>query len=305
MNAASFRYLALFPLCLLGCDAQPEPGTYVDSLRVLAERADAPYASPGETVNLSALSFDPAGRPLSWAWAICVNPSSSDIQGCFAKMGAWEDAVLSMGQGKDSLELTIPSDALSRLPEPVRDVASVGVVSLACPGEVSFTPGTGGLPVSCREPGTGRELGLDEAIVGLKRIIVRETDRNQNPEIAGITFDGQAWPEDEIQEVGSCDATDFVFETCPAAQKHQLSVNLSPESFEAGQDEFGHAFSEQLVVQYYATEGIFENELKIGKEPQNGWVARKRASGQELRLWFVARDNRGGVSWAERRVRVR
>jgi hypothetical protein len=35
------------------------------------------------------------------------------------------------------------------------------------------------------------------------------------------------------------------------------------------------------------------------------WVARSGSSGNELSLWFVARDGRGGVNWAERRVRVR
>ena len=35
------------------------------------------------------------------------------------------------------------------------------------------------------------------------------------------------------------------------------------------------------------------------------FVARSVASGQELRLWFVARDDRGGVTLAERRVQVR
>jgi hypothetical protein len=34
-------------------------------------------------------------------------------------------------------------------------------------------------------------------------------------------------------------------------------------------------------------------------------VARKAALGQTLTLWFVVRDNRGGVTWAERRVDVR
>jgi hypothetical protein len=46
-------------------------------------------------------------------------------------------------------------------------------------------------------------------------------------------------------------------------------------------------------------------EVRVGNSPQNGWVARKAASGQTLTLWFVARDDRGGVGWTTRRVRVR
>ena len=78
----------------------------------------------------------------------------------------------------------------------------------------------------------------------------------------------------------------------------------TPDSFEAGQDEFGRAFAEQVVIQYYATDGIFEHEVKLGSAPNNGWVARSSASGQTLSIWFVVRDDRGGVSWATRQVTV-
>jgi hypothetical protein len=48
----------------------------------------------------------------------------------------------------------------------------------------------------------------------------------------------------------------------------------------------------------------FEDEVRIAAEAETRWVARSTASGSEQSLWFVARDDRG-VSWAERRVRVR
>ena len=300
--------IAVLPLPLLGCDEPLEPGAKVDSFRVLAEQADQPYAHPGETVQLSSLSFDPALRPISWAWASCVNPASSDLDGCLTQIAGSDDpagAIFASGTGTDTAALTIPPDALSSLPTAARGAATVGVVSAACPGDLSLGAGPGGLPFRCQETGTGRDMALDEFIVGLKRITVRETDRNQNPVITGITFDGQEWPADEVKEVGFCNQTQFVYSTCPSKEKHQLSVTLTPESFEGGKDELGRDFDEAVVVQYYATEGIFENEVKTGKQPKNGWVARKRASGQTVTLWFVARDDRGGVSWAERQVTVR
>jgi hypothetical protein len=60
-----------------------------------------------------------------------------------------------------------------------------------------------------------------------------------------------------------------------------------------------------LIVQYYATEGIFENEVKVGEEPTTRFVARRGAKGKEILLWIVARDDRGGVSWVERRIDVK
>ena len=59
-------------LLVLGCDEPLEPGAKVDSFRVLAERVDQPYAHPGETVQLSSLSFDPENRAVTWAWASCI-----------------------------------------------------------------------------------------------------------------------------------------------------------------------------------------------------------------------------------------
>jgi len=308
MNASSIRVAALVPLLALGCADEVEPGTKVDSLRVLAQQADLPFAHPGETVQLRSLSYDPQGRAITWAWASCVNPSESSLEGCIGRIAESADpasAVFAMGEGVDAATLTVPPDTISRLPASARAAASVGVVSAACPGELRLGEGPGGLPFLCRESGTGRELPLDDFIVGIKRLTIRESERNSNPQIESISFDGEDWPADEIKEVGACAQSNFVYDTCPDDQKHQLEPKISAASFESGQDELGRDFTEQVVVQYYATEGIFENEVKIASEPKNGWVARTSAAGQTLKLWFVVRDNRGGVSWAERQVKVR
>jgi hypothetical protein len=307
MNASRIRFAVLFSLLAAGCSDEVEPGSKVDSLRVLAQQADQPFAHPGETVQLRSLSYDPEGRPLTWAWASCVNPSESSLQGCLDRIAESSDpagAVFATGEGVDSPTLIVPSDVISRLPEGARAAASVGIVSAACPGDLSWGDGVGALPFRCREKGSGRELALDDFIVGIKRLTVRETERNQNPRIERITFDGADWAEDDVKEVGSCDRDDFYYDLCPD-ERHQIAPQVSAESFEAGRDELGRDFTEQVVLQYYATEGIFENEVKIGSEPKNGFVARKRASGQTLQLWFVVRDNRGGVSWAARQLRVR
>ncbi len=300
--------LNALPWLLLGCDTPPEPGTKVDSFRVLAELADQPFAHPGETVQLSSLSFDPQGRQVSWAWASCVNPASSDLNGCLERINEGPDptsSVFALGVGTSSATLTIPTDAIDELPPAARAGATVGVLSVACPGDLSFGQGPNGLPARCQETGTGRDLTLDEFIIGFKRIRVRQTDRNKNPEITGITFDGVDWPATEIKTVGYCDADDFDYGACGDKQKHQLAAVLSADSFESGKDELGRAFEEQVVIQHYATEGIYEFEVRTGKSPKTGWVARKHASGQTVTLWFVARDDRGGVTWAERQATVR
>jgi hypothetical protein len=300
-------FACLLPM-LSACSEALEPGTKVDSLRVLAQAVDRPYAHPGETVKLSALAIDPSERPITWAWASCLNPNDTTLSSCLeriAESGEPESAVFARGERVDAPELVIPEDSLASVPLSVRGFAGIGVISAACPGDLSLEPGPGGLPFRCQEPGTGRTLELDEFVVGIKRVTLRERDRNENPVIERVTFDGEEWPEDEVKEVGWCDQDDFVYDTCPDEEKHELAARLTAASFEAGDDELGRSFEERLVVQYYATEGIFDNEVRAGTAPQNGWVARRSASGQTLRLWFVARDDRGGVTWTERRVRVR
>jgi hypothetical protein len=86
--------------------------------------------------------------------------------------------------------------------------------------------------------------------------------------------------------------------------KHKVVLQVSADSFESGQSEFGVSFREQVIIEYYATEGSFENEIKIASDPENGWVARQSASGQDLTLWFVVHDDRGGATWAARQVHV-
>jgi hypothetical protein len=314
MKTKTMLLSALGLFALVGCGADFDPGSNVSSLRVLTVQADNPYAAPGETVRLEATSHDPEGRDIDWAWVACETPASTSVEGCLIEIAETALAtgsvpLLASGVGQNSVELTIPEDVLDGVPLEARPSVLSGVLSIACPGTLSLdveAAAEGGslLPFRCIDA-SGAELGLHDAIAGVKRVYVREVDRNQNPVIASITFDGEPWPEDEVKEVDACDTGDFTFDDCEGEGDHRIAANLSAESFEAGVDEFGRAFTEELVVQHYATEGIFEYEVRIAELPENRWVARRSASGQELRLWFVARDDRGGVALAERRVRVR
>jgi hypothetical protein len=302
---ASLAFLAT----LAGCATDFDPGSRVTSLRVLAVQADQPFAAPGETVHFESLSFDPEARSISWAWAACVNPPASTVDGCLAKIA--EDAQtngmptgLVLGQNMTAFDFTIPSDALDSVPAASRPAALVGVVNIACPGDITLgTSSLTSMPFKCTDPASVRELGLDEYIVGLKRVRLRTSDRNQNPTISGITFDGADWPESEVKEVAPCDSNSNVYDDCKA-NKHDLAATLTPDSVESGTDEFGVAFTENVIVEYYSTEGTFKDPVRIAGDPQTSFVARKAAAGQDLSLWFVTHDDRGGASWQSRRVHV-
>jgi hypothetical protein len=296
---------ALSVVLLAACGATFDPGSRVTTERLLAVAADQPYARPGDTVKLQALAFDPAGRPTTFGWALCVNPAASTPLGCLAELAAQAERAhvppAVVVSPDPTFTLTVPSDALSSLPPGGRPSASIGVLTIACPGVLTLVPSQG-LPYTC-EAG-GRALDTHEAILGMKRIFIRAKDVNANPAIAAVTWDGAAWPEAEVKEVSACAEHTNVYEDCDGESHHVAAVAAAGVR-EVGIDENGTAFEEQVIVQYYATEGIFEHDVKTAADPETGWKARDVSRGRTVTLWLVLRDDRGGVRWATRQIRVR
>lgn len=277
---------------LTACSGDFDPTSRVTKLRLLAVQADRPFAAPGEEVHLQALAHDPRGRTISWGWATCTLPPSASVTGCLAAIDP-----ASIALGNETFTVRVPADLLTKVPPYARASALIGVVTVACPGTIGVG-NTQGVPITCVE--NGRPLRLEEFEIGMKRVLIRERDRNANPVITAVRFDGALWPESEEREVNACDPGDEV-DDC--AEKHTLAVATTPA--ETGVDERGTAFTESVVVQYYATEGTFLHDVRIAASPETKWVARKRAGASTITVWIVARDDRGGVSWITRRVRVR
>ena len=302
-----------------GCGGDFDPGSRITGLRVLAVKAedDKTYAHPGEKVQLTALwnaSKDDNGGDVGtqWAWATCVNPSSSTVLGCFQKLiedvqktGVRPD--FGIGVNKDVFTFTVPTDALSQLPPEARRNALVGVITIVCSGELTPTPETSPdartVPFQCKAG--DRVLGLDEYIAGFKRIFIREKDRNLNPKPSQITWDGQPWDDKEpFKTITACDTDGNRYDRCTDADHHDVAMVLTDDSYESGKDEYGVDFTEQVIVEYYATEGLFEHDVRIAKDPHTAFVGRTQSKGKTVTLWFVAHDNRGGVTWATRKVVV-
>src|SRR6185436_2379939 len=186
---------------LSACGSDFDPGSRVTGLRVLAVKANAPYAAPGEAVHLDALAFDPQGRALSWGWGLCIDPPSSSVVAC---IDALVPATFLVSPDTPTFDFTVPADVISTVPPAGQSRASVGVVTVVCPGELAYAAGapsierSGTLPFTCRDA-TGRALGVEEYVVGVKRVIARATDRNANPDILQVTWDGADWPATEVK----------------------------------------------------------------------------------------------------------
>jgi hypothetical protein len=302
----------LLALLVTACGNDFDPSSRVNTLRVLAVQADLPYAHPGETVSLVALAHAPDGRALDWGWAACDDPTDTSVLGCVEglreRAARGDDVRLTTADDLDHFTLTVPDDALTRSPAPLPGRALQGVVAVACPGTLQeqldvATTAKDPLPFVCRDD-RGHRLSTFDYIVGMKRVFVRTKDRNANPEIARITWDGDDWPETLVPTVSACDKQTNTTDDCPASLRHRIRVEASPDSAEGGTDETGESFEEQLVVQYYAEDGTFSDDVRVASSPETEWVATPAARGKTLRFWLVLRDDRGGVTWAERQVQV-
>ncbi len=268
--------LALFAALLaVGCSDPFDPAFRVTKTRLLAVSADHPYARDGETVTLRALATGPSA--LTFGWATCFDPPAATVAGCLA---TFDRSTLIIEPSR--IEHTV-----------VARGSMVGVIVVACPGTLDAS-------LACSAG--GRVLRLDEYEVGMKRIVVRARDRNENPTAAAIAFDGTDWPESRVPEIDPCDPGD-TFDDCPAATKHRIDV--TPTAIESGVVELGVAFTEQVLVQYYATEGTFDSSVRTAAAPGTEWVARRRSSGELIEFFIVVRDDRGGASFTTRRARVR
>jgi hypothetical protein len=107
-----------------------------------------------------------------------------------------------------------------------------------------------------------------------------------------------------VKTAAPCPTSGHKFGDCDASLRHVVAAIVSPSSLESGVDSFQTSFHEQVVVEHYATEGIFEHDVRVATDASTGWVARSAAAGSMVTLWFVVHDNRGGVAWTERHVQV-
>jgi hypothetical protein len=258
---------------LFGCAEELTPQSLVYDMRVLAVRAEPAAAAPGETVRLDALVVDPFGgdRDLSLLWAACVNPPADNPVRCL------ETATPQVLGEEDAVEAVIPDDALAD-----RQRGTLGVLLFVCAGG-TLTLGERG--ATCAGDDTAQ-------IVAVKRVPIEAEPDNENPEIAGVLFDGEPFGESDLPAVPSCSGD------CTA---HRLTVRASDESAETYQDDDAE-LREELISSFSATSGQMEVPFGFGATTEVEWTP-PLGTGLVL-FWFALRDDRGGVTWVERQALV-
>lgn len=268
------------------------PASRVDTLRVLAVRADQPFARPGEGVHVTALVADGhAPRAVAFAWGVCVNPGSEEADACARGASTFTF-------GGPTFDVQVPGDALATRPAG-SPVGMVGVVFAACAGTL-LQVRTETSPVRCVGP-DGADLGRDGFVWGIKRIVVTESARNANPSIDLLRIDGVEWGTGTAVFV-ACPASSL--RDCARDQRHLVEAIPSPTSVETAL-----GVTEDLVASFYVSQGSVDDDY-ARVDPASGAfhtvvAATEGDPKRSMTMWIVLRDDRGGVTWAARSIEVR
>jgi hypothetical protein len=325
MSTRAILLLATLAGAAGACGSSLPQASLVDSVRILATSADAPYAKPGETVTLKALAVD--GRAdrsqamqVFWLPTVCMNPQGDDYFSCypsFAKRfrpGVDLSSALIPG---DQLIFTMPADAIGSAPTRPGAPDPYGIAFafvVACAGHVEYIP----VDTSTQSPTTTpfgcfddrhALLGPDQFVFAFTRVYAFADQRNANPVIDHLAFGGA--PVDPVAGItlGHCTASDE--SSCPMADVDTVVPDSSWEVDPGSFDPSGGPAHEGIWVDYYATAGRFSNDSAVLFDAHSGRVASTAdgyaaplSSGPRT-LWAVVRDTRGGTSWVEIALNVR
>ena len=313
-----------------------DPISKIEGVRVLAASADEPYAKPGDTVTLTIDAVD--GRPTSgpgagtssmkiyWLPFTCEDPASDLYYACFASLvtpsgegGTSGGAVFppnldvtDLLQQGTKYTFTMPADVIAKHPPVAGATEPYGVVfffAMACAGRVRTLPidpagGNGQtVPIGCFDD-QGNQLGPNDYVFTYMRVYAYDSATNANPEIDGVTFDGQTIDPSQGVVVSRCDPS--VGGSCDG---HAVNVTVPDSPWElatgAPVEPDGTQLHEEIWADYYVTYGDVDSDGKLifdtrtGRVPgsDNAWLAPSVAG--QGRLYIVLHDNRDGASWVD------
>lgn len=291
-----------------------------------------------------ALQPDGSPRDVQVLWIEgCINPPGDMYYLCNPALHAVTDLVsdedlalrqippgLPMGFGS-AYEATIPSDTITsrpRDPELIHPYGLAYVFFAACGGELRKLPNADPMdfPLGCFRPGTNEQLDSRDFLVGYFPIYVFDELRNQNPSIDGVIFgpgaSGEPCSETApcssgevcsragfcIGKVKRCEEDDR--DDCPGIQFKPIVDDSKFEKAVMAKVSEQDAPLENVWVMYHSTAGSWKAGSQMIHDPDIGFNAsyqgywRAPSTSQEVRVWGVVRDNRGGVTWVWRDIWV-
>lgn len=302
------RLLWLLPvLGLLGAcsdknaDDVFKPASLVEDLRILAVRADPPEAAPGQFIALSALVANPhkdAPSP-GYLWVLCDPTTEGALGNACAQQETLRDFdPRSLPDGVRIFPLFFnfalyraPPESLAPLP-PESLERKRGLTAT-----VLLVAWEGGNLNDLEDSDTRRQMAI-------KRIRIVDPQRlaNTNPEIRSLTLDGAPFPDDGLPFPVQAGSTVELVASSPPSSTQEFERPMPDGTFETQ--------SEQNVFSWYATGGQFTQGLSYSSRTESGDPIGLKLPplgvlpDDQLDLWVVLRDARGGTDWASRRLQL-
>lgn len=338
---AARRLAAALALSLLAaCNGRLSPSTTVTGVRVLAVGADRPEVRPGESTAVRALIADPhgGGRPLGAVWLGCppaeLGKSPCDDLAALLDLASFAQQPGVTGLASNPPVYSAPPGVLDGLTAARREFGGLdgqvvlGASALASGGApAGADESTARIKVSesrnpNRNPGftavtiDGREAPEDQVVeiaADSTPALRLEVDRDQSEAVPILDLLGPA----PCTPLAGC--TDP--KLCPSADCRRSQM--------CRVDQGRCEKHEQLRVDWYSTAGTFsrappgqgpggaplpdeEGDQRIPRNVQILFVAPGLVRGRDpvppgglVTLWVVLRDDRYGVSWTSRTLRVR
>ncbi len=342
MRICTRTLLLILAVAGSSCVTLFDPPTLVNTLRVLAVRADHPTPKLGTDVTLDMLIFDGSesarasdgtNRAVQLTWLSgCFNPPSDVYTECFPLLQPALDALssgaVSSSVGHDgTFALHVPDEIISSHPSAGHGQVPYGVSFVfyaVCAGQVQVqdTQDKTRPPLRC-VASNGVEVGAEGFVFGYLPLYSYDGVENQNPVVTGVLFDSV--PDstkpcavdsdcDWAQACGSQHACVDVIAPCTSCAQHSFAPLLDTSNAELdpiATAKAGAPRTERLAVTYYASSGSIGgtrviNDPVIGWQStfDTTWTASSGVTG-ETHLWAIVRDGRGGVAWWDKEVIVR
>jgi len=308
------RWLLLVPL--LGCQGPNfDPPSRIDSVRVLATRADRPYAAPGESVNIEMLAVDGRASPTEpmrvyFLPSPCFNPPGDAYYACFSGFSEQFRRDVDLGpvlHSGSEFELRMPNDVIeAHVSTGGQEAYGLAYAfSVACAGHVEYRPeqataAPDAVPFGCFG-NDGHRVGTEGFVFAYSTVYGFAQRRNENPTFDSVTYDGRVIDPEAGLDVQHCSKSSI--DDCPTA-KFEVNVPASSQEPDPSNRSAGGAvLKESLYVQYFSTGGKITNDTTIIYDARDGRLANTGDDFKspllpgEHQFWAVLHDNRGGVSW--------
>jgi hypothetical protein len=281
----------LFPCDAKLLQALATAGTPTGSIALDPATQARLFAFAARPLQFRALIGDPLNRPLTYRLAACAKRGDRecDDEGQFAELdrGTFEAGELkaTVAPGAKILD-----DGTPLLIETVTNDSVRGLGGIRMP-----------IVLDMRAPKTS------ERIVGQKLMVYscqffREQKPNVTPVLPGLKFSSESWAESEVKE--SSGQTEIAIEPVDFSDREETyvvpSFQLTPITL-----------TESWKISWIASSGSFSPENTGGTDfagqaskIKTKWKPDPDATGpQEVTVWAVVRDGRGGQSWLVRKFR--